>query len=56
MIADGRLERREGVTNVVVGDVRRLDGEAKDSASMPQATADLAAALPAANSFGRGRR
>jgi error-prone DNA polymerase len=89
VIADGRLERREGVINVLVHDVRRLERgdlpsaevrhieprrntDSKDSASLPNpsrssesgevipgapgaATADLAAALPAANSFGRGR-
>ena len=77
VIADGRLERREGVINVLVHDVRRLD-----RGDLPQAeirhieprrmwsseadevipgtpgasAADLAAAVPAANSFGRGRR
>ncbi len=79
VIADGRLERREGVTNVLVHDVRRLEradlpsaevrhieprrnSDSKDSASLPnpsrssESGADLAAALPAANSFGRGRR
>ncbi len=84
VIADGRLERREGVTNVLVHDVRRLDrgdlpqaevrhieprriwsSEAGEelpgvaaAAGGPGArsAADLAAALPAPNSFGRGRR
>jgi len=87
VIADGRLERREGVINVLVHDVRRLGEGAKDLASMPKpsrgdlpkaevrhieprrtwstesgedvpsvSSADLAAAVPAANSFGRGRR
>jgi len=103
VIADGRLERREGVTNVLVHDVRRLERgdlpsaevrhieprriwstdskdsaslpnpshDSKDSASLPDpsresgevipgtpgaSAADLAAAMPAANSFGRGRR
>ncbi|MEJ7788545.1 MAG: error-prone DNA polymerase [Thermoleophilaceae bacterium] len=77
VIADGRLERREGVINVLVHDVRRLE-----RADLPRAevrhieprrmwssesgevisgtpgasAADLAAAMPAANSFGRGRR
>jgi len=69
VIADGRLERREGVTNVLVHDVRRLERSDLPSAEVRQieprrvwstdssaSTADLAAALPAANSFGRGRR
>ncbi|MBA3306669.1 MAG: error-prone DNA polymerase, partial [Thermoleophilaceae bacterium] len=103
VIADGRLERRDGVINVLVGDVRRLERgdlpsaevrhieprrmwstDSKDSASLPNpshdskdlaslpdpsresgevipgtpgaSAADLAAAMPAANSFGRGRR
>jgi len=77
VIAGGRLERREGVINVLVHDVRRLE-----RADLPRAevrhieprrmwssesgevisgtpgasAADLAAAMPAANSFGRGRR
>jgi error-prone DNA polymerase len=70
VIADGRLERREGVTNVLVREVRRLE-----RGDLPQAevrhieprrtwsseagegvsSGDLAAAMPAANSFGRGR-
>ena len=66
VIADGRLERREGVTNVLVHDVRRLDRNDLPSAEVrhieprrawsSESAADLAAALPAANSFGRGRR
>ncbi len=66
VIADGRLERREGVTNVLVHDVRRLDRSDLPSAEVrhieprrvwsSESAADLAAALPAANSFGRGRR
>ncbi|MDQ3433189.1 MAG: error-prone DNA polymerase, partial [Actinomycetota bacterium] len=71
VIADGRLERREGVINVLVGDVRRLERGDLPSAEIRHieprrvwsteagadlAGADLAAALPAANSFGRGRR
>jgi len=82
VIADGKLERREGIVNVLVHDVRRLDADAKDSASMPNPSrgdlpkaevrhiepsrtwsseagedvGDLAAAMPAANSFGRGHR
>ncbi|MBA3359759.1 MAG: hypothetical protein H0U20_09930, partial [Thermoleophilaceae bacterium] len=77
VIADGRLERRERVINVLVHDVRRLERgdlpraevrhieprrmwstescEAKPGTPGVSA-ADLAAALPAANSFGRGRR
>ncbi len=81
VIADGRLERREGVVNVLVHDVRRLEradlpqaevrhieprrtwssdsGEeipAAAAAGDAPAPGDLAAALPAPNSFGRGRR
>ncbi len=79
VIASGRLERREGVINVLVHDVRRLERgdlpsaevrhieprrvwstDSRDSASLPnpsrESGADLAAVLPAANSFGRGRR
>ena len=83
VIADGRLERREGVVNVLVHDVRRLEradlpqaevrhieprrtwssdsGEEIPAAAAAGADAcrspgDLAAALPAPNSFGRGRR
>ncbi len=66
VIADGRLERREGVTNVLVHDVRRLERNNLPSAEVrhieprrvwsSESAADLAAALPAANSFGRGRR
>ena len=76
VIADGRLERREGVINVLVSDVRRVERGDLPSAEIRHieprkiwssesgevipatpgaATADLAAALPAANSFGRGR-
>jgi error-prone DNA polymerase len=83
VIADGRLERREGVINVLVREVRRLERgdlpkaevrhieprrtwstDSNDSASMPNrspeagegvSAADIAAAVPAANSFGRGR-
>jgi len=64
VIADGRLERREGVINVLVHDVRRLERHDLPSAEirhieprrMWSTDSDLAAALPAANSFGRGRR
>ncbi len=64
VIADGRLERRDGVINVLVHDVRRLERGDLPSAEIrhiePRRTwssesGDLAAALPAANSFGRGR-
>ncbi len=83
VVADGRLEHREGVINVLVHEVRRLGEGAKDLASMPNpsggdlpraqvrhieprrtwsseagegvSSADIAAAVPAANSFGRGR-
>ena len=66
VIADGRLERREGVVNVLVHDVRRLERGDLPSAEIrhieprrvwsAESAADLAAAIPAANSFGRGRR
>ncbi|GAC1525584.1 MAG: error-prone DNA polymerase [Thermoleophilaceae bacterium] len=63
VIADGKLERREGVTNVIVSAVRRLErpdlplGEVREidshrSWSGEQSTADLRAVVPAANSFG----
>ncbi|MEA2403646.1 MAG: error-prone polymerase, partial [Thermoleophilaceae bacterium] len=63
VIADGRLERREGTTNILVDSVRRLErpdlplGEVRHIE--PQRTwsnetqeGDLRAVLPAANSFG----
>ena len=67
VIADGKLERREGVTNVVVTSVRRLErpdlplGEVRHIEprriwSNDEADGDLRAVVPAANSFGRGRR
>jgi len=77
VIADGRLEHREGVINVLVHDVRRLERgdlpnaevrhieprrywSSESGEVMPgtpgASAADLAAAMPAANSFGRGRR
>ena len=82
VVADGRLERREGVINVLVHDVRGWEGAriwhpAKSfRGDLPRArgaphraaahvvvrggdegvrSADIAAAVPAANSFGRGR-
>jgi error-prone DNA polymerase len=66
VIADGKLERREGVTNVVVSSVRRLErpdmplGEVRHIEprriwSNDEAAGDLRAVVPAANSFGRGR-
>ena len=62
--ADGRLERREGVTNVLVSAVRRLDrpdlplGEVRHIEprriwSTDEDAGDLRAVLPAAHSFGR---
>jgi error-prone DNA polymerase len=69
VIADGKLERREGVVNVLVHDVRRLErgdlpkAEVRHieptrtwSSEAGEDVGDLAAALPAANSFGRGHR
>jgi error-prone DNA polymerase len=63
VIADGKLEKREGTTNVLVDSVRRLErpdlplGEVRHIE--PQRTwsneskeGDLRAVLPAANSFG----
>ena len=62
--ADGRLERREGVTNVLVSAVRRLDrpdlplGEVRHIEprriwSTDEDAGDLRAVLPTAHSFGR---
>jgi error-prone DNA polymerase len=69
VIADGKLERREGVVNVLVHDVRRLErgdlpkAEVRHieptrtwSSEAGEDVGDLAAAMPAANSFGRGHR
>ncbi len=69
VIADGRLERREGIVNVLVHDVRRLErgdlpkAEVRHiepsrtwSSEAGEDVGDLAAAMPAANSFGRGHR
>jgi error-prone DNA polymerase len=63
VIADGRLEKREGVTNVLVTSVRRLERpdlplgevrhiEPRRTWSTEQSAGDLRAVLPAANSFG----
>jgi error-prone DNA polymerase len=62
--ADGRLERREGVTNVVVATVRRLERpdlplgeirhiEPRRAWSTDEDVGDLRSVLPAAHSFGR---
>ena len=69
VIADGRLERREGIVNVLVHEVRRLErgdlpkAEVRHieptrtwSSEAGEDVGDLAAAMPAANSFGRGHR
>ena len=69
VIADGRLERREGIVNVLVHEVRRLErgdlpkAEVRHieptrtwSSEAGEDIGDLAAAMPAANSFGRGHR
>ena len=77
IIASGKLEHREGVTNVLVHDVQRLDRSDLPHAEIrhieprrmwssesgevvpgtPGARAsDLREVVPAANSFGRGRR
>jgi error-prone DNA polymerase len=66
VIADGKLERREGVTNIVVTSVRRLERpdlpigevrhiEPRRTWSNEESAGDLRAVVPAANSFGRGR-
>ena len=68
VLAEGKLERREGVTNVVVDSLQRLDrpdlplGEVRHieprrawSTEEPDA-ADLRAVAPAAHSFGRRGR
>jgi error-prone DNA polymerase len=63
VIADGKLEKREGVTNIVVDSVRRLErpdlplGEVRHiepqrAWSSESKEGDLRAVLPAANSFG----
>jgi error-prone DNA polymerase len=64
LIADGRLERREGVTNVLVSSVRRLERpdlplgeirhiEPRRAWSTEEDPTDLRAVVPAAHSFGR---
>jgi error-prone DNA polymerase len=64
LIADGKLERREGTTNVLCTSVRRLErpdmplGEVRHIEprriwSNDEADGDLRAVVPAANSFGR---
>jgi error-prone DNA polymerase len=64
LIADGRLERRDGVTNVLVTSVRRLERpdlplgqvrhiEPRRTWSNEESAGDLRAVVPAANSFGR---
>jgi error-prone DNA polymerase len=69
LVADGTLEHREGVTNVVVSSVRRLErpdlpmGEVRhieprrvwsnDEKGDPYREGDLRAVMPAAHSFGR---
>ena len=67
LVADGKLERREGVTNILVSSVRRLERpdlpvgevrhiEPRRTWSNEESEGDLRAVMPAANSFGRGRR
>jgi error-prone DNA polymerase len=62
--ARGKLERRDGVTNVVVSEVRRLDRpdlplgdvrhiEPRRAWSTEETAGDLRAVVPAAHSFGR---
>jgi len=62
--ADGRLERREGVTNVLVSEVRRLERpdlplgeirhiEPRRAWSTDEDSGNLRAVMPAAHSFGR---
>jgi error-prone DNA polymerase len=64
LIADGKLERREGTTNVLCSSVRRLDRpdlplgevrhiEPRRAWSNDEAAGDLRAVVPAAHSFGR---
>ncbi|MFL5780183.1 MAG: DNA polymerase III subunit alpha [Thermoleophilaceae bacterium] len=64
VVADGRLERREGVTNVLVSSVRRLERpdlplgeirhiEPRRAWSTQEDPTDLRAVMPAAHSFGR---
>jgi error-prone DNA polymerase len=67
LIADGKLERREGVTNILCSSVRRLERpdmplgevrhiEPRRTWSTEQSEGDLRAVVPAANSFGRRGR
>ncbi|MEA2375494.1 MAG: error-prone polymerase, partial [Thermoleophilaceae bacterium] len=64
VVADGRLERREGVTNVLVSEVRRLERpdlplgeirhiEPRRAWSTDEDVGDLRSVMPAAHSFGR---
>jgi error-prone DNA polymerase len=64
VVADGKLEKREGVTNVLVSSVRRLDRpdlpvgevrhiEPRRTWSTEESAGDLRAVVPVANSFGR---
>jgi error-prone DNA polymerase len=64
LVADGKLERREGTTNVLCSSVRRLDRpdlplgevrhiEPRRAWSNDEAAGDLRAVVPAAHSFGR---
>src|SRR4051812_13985611 len=64
LIADGKLERREGTTNVLCNSVRRLErpdvplGEVRNIEprrvwSNDESAGDLRAVVPVANSFGR---
>jgi error-prone DNA polymerase len=66
LVADGKLERRDGVTNILVSSVRRLERpglplgevrhiEPRRTWSSEESEGDLRAVMPAANSFGRGR-
>jgi error-prone DNA polymerase len=64
VIADGRLERRDGVTNVLVSELRRLErpdlplGEIRHIEprrvwSTDEDVGNLRSVMPAAHSFGR---
>jgi error-prone DNA polymerase len=64
LIADGKLERREGTTNVLCTSVRRLERpdmplgevrhiEPRRAWSTDESAGDLRAVVPAAHSFGR---
>ena len=64
VVADGKLERREGVTNVLVSELRRLERpdlplgeirhiEPRRAWSTEEVAGDLRAVVPAAHSFGR---